>query len=357
MANQDKKDAVTDWMELSDSESDGSPKKGSSPEPDAKKAKPGPGQSDGKKKGSEEDLPLAVFIEFVGDRSGSMDSMGSGPTEQTYQLIHDQRKTALETGVPTFFSLTTFDGSAEVRFENVNIAEFDVPSLKSIREWLEPRGTTRLIDTALERLEAQRRSVAAYLSGLKGKKKQERSGKVVRQFALLTDGQDNASQNSPGKLRRVITRAQQNEDLATFFLAANQDAIETGKSYGFTEDTSITFGANHQHSKKCIGITSKYMSGRGRSVSYRHAYTPVDRASSYRPQTTTTPAHLAYHTTAPAYPTTAPALPRSRGGRRGHLQTPASPMKRGAQKANFCQGRARASGFRGRGRGGGRGRY
>jgi hypothetical protein len=57
---------------------------------------------------------------------------------------------------------------------------------------------------------------------------------------ILTDGVENKSIKTIGETQTIITQKQY-KNIKIMFLAANQDAIETGKIYGIPEDLCITF--------------------------------------------------------------------------------------------------------------------
>ena len=108
---------------------------------------PGPGPTLGQRPPPP---PQAVLFTFAVDRSGSMQSYGSAVVEQTNQLINEQKIFAVESGIPTFMTLTTFDDVAEDRMSKVNLNTKDTPTLGELTSWLSPRNCTRLLDTAIE---------------------------------------------------------------------------------------------------------------------------------------------------------------------------------------------------------------
>eukprot|EP00466_Bigelowiella_natans_P006555 jgi/Bigna1/88147/estExt_fgenesh1_pg.C_280174 len=201
-------------------------------------------------------LPLATFLELVIDRSGSMRSMGKGPTEQIMELLREQQRTAKENQVPTFISLTTFDDIIETTIECHDLLTCDLPSMTTLEKWLRPRNRTRLIDTAIERLEALESNIQNYLEALSEDRRKQRSGKIAGSFMLLTDGKDNASVRPASDLKKRLEDARNKGGLKAYFLGANQDAITSGARYGFCADTAMTFSASKEHAKCAIEATS-----------------------------------------------------------------------------------------------------
>eukprot|EP00466_Bigelowiella_natans_P015418 jgi/Bigna1/89345/estExt_fgenesh1_pg.C_470115 len=224
--------------------------------------------------------PIATFVEIVIDRSGSMSAMGSGTVEQVFNLLVEQKKTAEETKVPTFVSLTTFDNEAEIRLENVDILKTHLPAYKDLKSWLKPRGLTRLIDTAFERLGHLESNVESHLQGLEGIQDEKASGKIVQNFMLLTDGQDNMSLKNAEALKRELEKARKGKNFTAFFLGANQDAIATGKGYGFEEHTSMTFTPCRDSCSYAIQATSRIMKMRTATPSVPPRFTDMDRYTS-----------------------------------------------------------------------------
>ena len=123
-------------------------------------------------------------------------------------------------------------------------------------------------------------------------------------WACCTDGYDNSSVNTGEDLKKKVLWARE-KGVKCFFLAANQDAVTTGQSYGFSADTSMTYTADAAHSAMAFRSVSTNMkqASRGESFSFTHC----QRQSSLQPNQTqpNTPP------TAPSTaPTTAPRLPR-----------------------------------------------
>ena len=218
--------------------------------------------------------PQAVLFTFAVDRSGSMQSYGSAVVEQTNQLINEQKIFAVESGIPTFMTLTTFDDVAEDRMSKVNLNTKDTPTLGELTSWLSPRNCTRLLDTAVECLDSlldfRRKYVRKFSREIQGLIAND-SVRMI--FALFTDGFDNASDWTARDLSRKMKEFDTHGGVA-MFLAANQDAIHTGGTFGFSKDRSLTVGVTSRTANSALGCTStllKSASAGERDVSYTQA--------------------------------------------------------------------------------------
>ena len=98
------------------------------------------------------DFPQYVFATFTGDRSGSMADMIAGnknvPAEGLYEFITSQSKNALLNKQTCFISVTTFDNAPETVINNIK-SDRIIVNMENCREWMKPRGSTRLYDTAI----------------------------------------------------------------------------------------------------------------------------------------------------------------------------------------------------------------
>jgi len=178
-----------------------------------------------------------THIEFVIDRSGSMQGMALEAQNSVNEFVKDQL--AVE-GEATF-SLTEFDN----KFDTL----YDFVSLDTVQEYtLVPRGSTALMDAV-----GQRISVAG--DRFAKMSESERPEKVV--FVIVTDGGENASQEfTREQVKGMIEKQQSQFDWAFVFLAANQDAFAAAASYGISTANSMSFAANGQGVTKGIGNIS-----------------------------------------------------------------------------------------------------
>ena len=105
-------------------------------------------------------------------------------------------------------------------------------------------------------------------------------------WACCTDGFDNSSMNTSEDLKNKVTWARE-KGVKCFFLAANQDAVTTGESYGFSPDQSLTYTASTQHAKMAFRSVSSNM--RQASCGERYTFTQLQRDSSQRTPSPPTP--------------------------------------------------------------------
>ena len=183
-------------------------------------------------------IPVAVFAGFTGDRSGSMSTMGNIPAEGLYDWIKSQASSAINNGQQAFISVTTFDDKAELKMDNIP-AKNIVISAQQCREWMTPRGCTRLYDTAIEDLARLQRREKEYRASLSPATRLL-SPRTVIIWALMTDGFHNEGRMTASDLNTAVKLARKN-GVQCFFLAANQDACATGARYGFDVRNSLKF--------------------------------------------------------------------------------------------------------------------
>ena len=65
-------------------------------------------------------------------------------------------------------------------------------------------------------------------------------------LSLFTDGEDNVSDNTFKEMSKAI-KEHRDRGVNCQFLAANQDAIGTGRKYGFDERLSIQVTPDREH--------------------------------------------------------------------------------------------------------------
>jgi len=208
---------------------------------------------------------------YLSDRSGSMASMGNAPKKGLKQFISKQKENMGDKGIQCSFTLCAFDGSYEEKtfknIQNCNITDDE------LEDMLYPRGCTRLIDTGIEQLEKQNKRIENYINSLSPRVR-KLNPNIIKIFAIMTDGFDNVSKNPPRALNEVITKAREN-NTTCMFLAANQDAIGTGQSYGFSPMNSLNVGTTPTNMKYAIrsfsNAASRHINGQESS------FTPAER--------------------------------------------------------------------------------
>lgn len=174
-------------------------------------------------------------IAVLMDRSGSMQLIKTDAEGALNSFVEEQRKVD---GKATL-RLSQFDNEYETVFESVDLAD-----VKPIT--LQPRGSTALND-GIGHL------VTDFGAELAAMPEDERPGKVL--VVIVTDGHENSSREWSVNTVRDLVEAQRDKYGWEFvFLAAGQDAVLTGQSYGFSAGSSLTFDTAN------IGTTSSMLS-------------------------------------------------------------------------------------------------
>lgn len=199
--------------------------------------------------------PAEIITEFIGDRSGSVYSMGDSQKLGFQKFCSDRKKDAETTGAKVSLSFTTFDNIAETWYENVNVKDLPDTFLSNdLEKWWSARGTTRLVDTMCERLVIFKGRLQAAHERLKSSG--AANTKVTGIAAISTDGMDNASYlHSPAKVHKLVSDLR-SMGATMLFLAANQDAFVTAAAFGFAPGNALTMGATPQQTQAAYRCAS-----------------------------------------------------------------------------------------------------
>ena len=119
-----------------------------------------------------------------------------------------------------------------------NITEKDI---EKCCETMKPRNTTRLFDTVLEAIKSQKERI--------------QSQKCTAVLSLFTDGEDNVSENTFKEMSKAI-KEHRDRGVNCQFLAANQDSIKTGKTFGLSKGECITFSSTANGSSNVMKSVS-----------------------------------------------------------------------------------------------------
>lgn len=193
--------------------------------------------------------PLMVDVTFVGDRSGSMVSMGDGLIEGATKFVkshselakNGESTTNYNIKVVSFDNVPTqiYDGNATDFFENPENTD-------RLHKGLEPRGTTRLYDTIINEAMAQNKRVTQFRNSLHPSVL-ALNPRIVVILAVLTDGEDNVSSCRSSEVRAIITHHIKEFDATCQFIAANQNANMSGARMGFPVETCLQMDADPEH--------------------------------------------------------------------------------------------------------------
>ncbi|MBT5760395.1 MAG: hypothetical protein HOI55_12145 [Candidatus Marinimicrobia bacterium] len=177
-------------------------------------------------------IPSIAIVQSTRDRSGSMASFQRSAAQSLYTSILDHKQNSKDNNVKITYSLTTFDDRVDHPFQNVDIHDVVLTEDEAVN-LVAPRGLTRLYATAIEDLARLRKTVK--------KIKSENPNSTVKGiFELHTDGHDNESRPLTSADLNAAVTAARTEGIVCIYAGANQDAITTGTSYGFSADLSLT---------------------------------------------------------------------------------------------------------------------
>jgi len=201
------------------------------------------------------------------DRSGSMQTIKKDMEGGLKAFIDSQKKLGGEVLV-TYYQFDSNDSHvmpSGIRYSkglpkerSVLTKVFECRDINEVNEFvIEPRGGTPLI-------EAVAKAIVEVGVRLANTDESQRPEHVI--FVIITDGQENSSaqEYSPERVKIMIKHQTDVYKWKFEFLGANIDAVTMGGQYfGFTSDTSTTFGTNEK------GITGSMDLLARKTVAYR----------------------------------------------------------------------------------------
>ena len=165
-----------------------------------------------------------IELVFILDESGSMRGLEKDTIGGFNSTIDKQKK---EDG-DCLVSTVCFSNGQRVIHDRVNLR--DVKELTD-KDYV-PCGSTALIDTVASSIK-HIKMVHKYI------RKEDRPDKTM--FIITTDGMENASHKySLGETKRMIEECKE-KGWEFIFLAANIDAYETARDYGFDEESTVNY--------------------------------------------------------------------------------------------------------------------
>lgn len=168
--------------------------------------------------------PDYTALLFIIDRSGSMGMIKEDMEGGINSVLEEQKKLPGEVTVDVAY----FD--YELNYDERFL------SLDSTKIEIKPRGMTALHDAIVD-------SVKTFGDSLSQLTEEDRPGTVLT--IIVTDGHENASQRAKlSDVKELITQQQDVYGWEFVFLGANQDALETGQSFGLRKGASMTYTAN-----------------------------------------------------------------------------------------------------------------
>jgi uncharacterized protein YegL len=181
------------------------------------------------------------LIVIVLDRSGSMSSIRDDTIGGINTFLADQQKLPGECNL----TFTQFDDVYEIIHHSVPLDK-----IKPLDQTtFVPRGATALLDAIGRTIN----TVGAELTALP---EDQRPGKVF--FTIFTDGEENSSKEfSKDQVFEMIKKQREEYKWEFIFLAANQDAIQTGQSMGMGASSSMTCNSTSAGIKGTYDALSK----------------------------------------------------------------------------------------------------
>lgn len=168
--------------------------------------------------------PDYTAILFIIDKSGSMWSIKSDMEGGINGVLEEQKKLPGKVTVDVAY------------FNNKTAYEQTFLSLDDTKIEINPGGMTALHDAIVI-------STTKFGEALAALPEDERPGTVL--VITVTDGLENVSREATVEdVKRVITEQQDVYGWEFVFLGANQDAIETGETFGLRKGASLTYDAN-----------------------------------------------------------------------------------------------------------------
>ena len=217
-------------------------------------------------------VPTITNVKLVVDRSGSMIYCIKGAKIGMRTFLEQQQKMA-EQGAEIYLEVVTFDDIKEVPFHG-NAKDLDDEAIQMCVDALKPRGTTRLNDTLGETMEQQIYEIADMQKSL-SKTQQQLGVNVSGACAIITDGEDNASDKYTIEDVRKLVEYQEENGVLCQFIGANIDAISTGLSYGYNKNHTLQMGTTAENTKHAIfAVTSSQERQHSGGVC---AFTPMER--------------------------------------------------------------------------------
>lgn len=195
---------------------------------------------------------MKTHIVMVLDRSGSMQSIKSDIIGGFNKFLEEQKNQPGD----AILTLAQFDDEYEIVHNKVDIK--DVPELTE--ETYSPRSCTALLD-----------AIGKTINSV------DKDDEFVI-LAIITDGLENASKEfTRDVIFKMIKEKEEEKKWEITFLAANQDAIETGAGYGMARGKTMTYsGSGKSISNVMATVSSNITSNRQTGVSI--GYTTKDRA-------------------------------------------------------------------------------
>lgn len=185
--------------------------------------------------------PNYTDINIVLDRSGSMQSIKADTIGGFNAFLEQQKSTPGEATI----TLAQFDDVYEVVYRAIPLQQ--APELND--QTFVPRSATALLD-------AIGRTINETGIRLAQMAERDRPSHII--FVILTDGEENASQEfSAAQINQMIRHQTDLYKWEFVFLGANQDAITTASNLGMKAGQAMTYAASPQGTQAAFKAMSR----------------------------------------------------------------------------------------------------
>lgn len=189
------------------------------------------------------------------DRSGSMSDI----IDDSIGGFNTFLKTQKELPDEATITVVLFDDRYDLIYDNVNIKE----AMEITEDVWIPRGTTALYDAIGKTINTEK----IKLNKLGDKK----PNKIL--VCIVTDGHENASKEYNRDSIKTLIKNSEKEDWNFIYLAANQDAMAVGHSFGVNAGNTFTYTANStgvmDMSEILYNATTNYRSMSAKSSNFK----------------------------------------------------------------------------------------
>lgn len=195
-----------------------------------------------------------VEVVLIIDQSGSMDIIADDTVGSYNTFISQQKIDQEKDGLNRLVTLVFFSTRRILAYHSVPLTEIHPLPRESYR----PNGGTALLDAIGE-------TVAELGRRLDDTNEAELPKKVV--MAIITDGQENSSTAYNKKqIKDMITNLTEMKGWDVFFLGANIDAFEVGRSLGVARANTMTWESTGQGVKNVFAVTSESVTRASRTA-------------------------------------------------------------------------------------------
>lgn len=194
------------------------------------------------------DVPLneKTHIICILDRSGSMASIIDDSIGGFNTFLKEQKKLPDEATI----TVALFDDKYDLIYNNVDIKK---ASELTKDEWM-PRGSTALYDAIGKTINSEREKI--------NKLGSEKPSKILA--CIVTDGFENSSVEYDSEIIKSLIKTCENDDWNFIYLAANQDAMTVGNSFGISVGNTFTYSSDsvgvNTMSNVMYNVTTNYRS-------------------------------------------------------------------------------------------------